>query len=203
MDGQQDQTSRVEQMKSQAGETIEEVKSQADEAVGEVKTQAREATDRASSYMRDMLDNRSQQAGHWFSKAGTDLTEAGATLRERGDDMPARVSESVGRRMSELGTYMESKSGDEVLDDAQRFARKNVWALTIGGLVVGFAAARTLGAAMRHEGTEEQRMSAQERTWPEDQAAQEPWPSSYQGPVVVATDEERDGPATRTEVGYG
>jgi hypothetical protein len=141
---------KMHEAKVQAADTMHEVKEQASEKMDQARAQAHEATEKAGGYVRSMVDQRTEQAGQWLTETGRELTEAGDTFRERGDSVPAQASEFIGRKVRDLGSYMQTRDGDELLQEAQDYARKNVWALTIGGLVLGFAAARAVGAGYRY-----------------------------------------------------
>jgi ElaB/YqjD/DUF883 family membrane-anchored ribosome-binding protein len=151
----------ADQVKSKAGDTAQQIKSQASDAAGEVKEQAKEVSTKAQGYVSGQVDDRSTQAGQWMRKTGEDMRNAASTLRDKGDDLPAQINEQIGTRMERLGSYMERTHGDQLMNDAQDFARRNVWALAIGGLVLGLAASRMIGASRALQEREDDRSYGQ------------------------------------------
>ena len=77
-------------------------------------------------------------------------------LRESGSQLPAQadgrsagrqVTDAAADRVERLGGYLERTSGDELLRDAEDFARRRPWMVAGFGLVAGLAASRFLKAS--------------------------------------------------------
>jgi hypothetical protein len=68
-------------------------------------------------------------------------------LRQEGNETPARVAEQAADRIEQLGSYLESKRGDEMLRDVEDFARRRPWLVAGIGLAAGLAASRFLKAS--------------------------------------------------------
>ena len=59
----------------------------------------------------------------------------------------AGVTDAAAERVERLGAYLERVSGDELLRDAEDFARRRPWMVAGMGLLAGFAASRFLKAS--------------------------------------------------------
>ena len=55
--------------------------------------------------------------------------------------------DQVADRAERLASYLSEANGDRMLRDVERFARRQPWAFTVGGVVAGFFAARFLKAS--------------------------------------------------------
>ena len=131
--GEQD---KKEQAKEQVQETAHQVADRAQEGMGQAREQ-----------VRRQVDERSTQAGQQVRSAADDARSVAEQLRSEGKDQPARMAEQAADRAERLGGYLERASGDDILHDVEDFARRNPWAIALGGLAVGFAASRMLKAS--------------------------------------------------------
>lgn len=114
------------------------------------------AAARGRSFLADQITTRAGLAGRQVSSAAQDLrrisrelrrtptTSAAADLADRGADIVARV-----------GSYLENNDADQLIADAEDFARARPWAVATGALALGFAASRFVKAssARRYAGT--------------------------------------------------
>jgi hypothetical protein len=108
---------------------------------------AREAADHARGRVRDQLDQRSTQLGEQVGSSVGDARSVAEQLRTQGKETPARYVEQAADRAERLGGYLRETDGDRLLNDAEDFARRNTWAVALGGLAIGFAASRLLKAS--------------------------------------------------------
>ena len=68
-------------------------------------------------------------------------------LREQGKDGPAKLADQAADRAQRVGSYLEDSDADRIIGDVEDFARRNPWAVALGGLALGFAASRVLRAS--------------------------------------------------------
>ena len=108
---------------------------------------AREAADHARGRVRDQVDQRSTQLGEQVGSGASDARSVAEQLRNQGKQTPARYVEQAADRADRLGGYLRETDGDRLLNDVEDFARRNTWAVAIGGLAIGFAASRLLKAS--------------------------------------------------------
>ena len=125
---------------SQAQEKVQEV-------AGQAKEKAQEGAQRAREGLRGQIDQRSTQAGQRVNSQSEDFRTVAQQLREQGKEGPAKVAEQAADRAQRVGSWLERSDADEILGEIEDFARRNPWAVALGGLAVGFAASRMLRAS--------------------------------------------------------
>jgi hypothetical protein len=124
---------RVDQAKDVALDTIDEAKS------------------RGGDLAREQVDQRSTQAGEAVASTADDVRAVGETLRDRGNDTAARVVEQAAGYAQQAADYLKDTGPNEIIADVERFARRQPWAVALGGLVVGFAASRVVRSSARSD----------------------------------------------------
>jgi hypothetical protein len=127
-----------------AAETAQD---KAREAAGQAQEKAREAAGHARGRVRDEVDRRSTQLGDQVGSGVGDARSVAEQLRNQGKQTPARYVEQAADRAERLGGYLRESDGDRLLNDVEGFARRNPWAVALGGLALGFAASRLLKAS--------------------------------------------------------
>jgi hypothetical protein len=129
------------------GGTAQQVQEKAQDAAGQAREKAQEGAERAREGIRGQIDQRSTQAGQQVGTHASDIRSVADGLREQGKDGPAKLAEQAADRTERLGTWLEESDGDQILHEVEDFARRNPWAVALGGLAVGFAASRMLRAS--------------------------------------------------------
>ena len=125
----------------QAGSQLEDAAATAQQKASELKEQGR-------SKLSETLDQRTTQAGGQARQMAQALRRSGEQLREQGEGQQAAgVTEGAAERIERLGGYLQRSSGDELLRDAEEFARRRPWMVAGLGLMVGLAASRFLKAS--------------------------------------------------------
>jgi hypothetical protein len=119
----------------------------AKEAAAQAQDKAREAAGHARGRVRDQVDERSTQLGEQVGSGASDARSVAEQLRNQGKQTPARYVEQAADRAERLGGYLRESDGDQLLNDVEDFARRNPWAVALGGLALGFAASRLLKAS--------------------------------------------------------
>lgn len=150
----------------QAKEQVQDVAERAQAAVGD-------ATTKADVKVREQLDQRSTDAGSQLSASADALRSSSDDLRAQGNAFAAQAAERAADQAHRLGAYLEQADADQILEDVERVARRNPWAVVVGGVIVGAAASRFLKASG-------------ERRWntPTERSA----PAAYQAPDPLRTD---------------
>ena len=59
------------------------------------------------------------------------------SLREQGKEGPAKLAEQAADRAQRVGSWLEGSDGDQIIGDVEDFARRNPWAVALGGLALG------------------------------------------------------------------
>jgi hypothetical protein len=125
----------------------EKAQDKAKEVASQAQDRAREAAGQARGQVRDQVDQRSTQLGDQVSSGASDARSVAAQLRNQGKQTPARYVEQAADRAERFGGYLRDSDGDRLLNDVEDFARRNTWAVALGGLALGFAASRLLKAS--------------------------------------------------------
>ena len=120
-----------------------------DEAKEQVQEKAQEVSGQARDKARGMVDERSTQFGEQVGQQAQDVRSIAEQLREQGKDGPAKMAEQAADRAERFGSYLRDSDGQSILDDVERMARNNPWAVVAGGIAIGFAASRFLKASSR------------------------------------------------------
>ena len=118
-----------------------------DQAVEKVQDAASTVREEGSSRLRDQFDQRSNQAGSQVRSLAGALRNTRSQLDQEGNASGARLAGQTADRIDQLGQYLERKSGDELMSDLERFARRRPWMLAGLGLMAGMTAARFLKAS--------------------------------------------------------
>ena len=152
-------TQTTDEMSGQQGLT-DQASAKVQEAASGAQEKASELRDQGSAWLRTQFDQRS-------TDAGSQMRSFARALRRSGNDVEggANASQWTGPaadRVERLGTYLERKSGDELMRDTEAFARRRPWMLAGFAMLAGIAAARFMKASSEqrygyHHSTAEQR----------------------------------------------
>lgn len=135
----QDQSTSAPVM-DQAKEQVQDVAERAQAAVGDAAT-------KADDKVREQIDQRSTDAGSQLSASADALRSSGDELRSQGNAFAAQVAERAADQAHRLGAYLEGADADRIIVDVERLARRNPWAVVVGGVMAGAAASRFLKAS--------------------------------------------------------
>jgi hypothetical protein len=120
---------------------------QASEKVQQVAERARDMAGEAQVKVRDQIDSRSTQAGEQVTATAQALRTGADELYRQGNEAAGDAAQRAAAQAERLGSYLQGTDADRLLNDAEDFARKNPWAVVVGGIVAGAAAARFLKAS--------------------------------------------------------
>ena len=125
--------------------------------VGDVaQRKAVELKDEGGEQLRSQFDQRTNQVGQQARTLAGSLRRTGNELETREDSgMAAKVATGVADRLDRMGGYLEGARGDDLLRDAERFARQRPWLVAGTAAAAGFAVSRLLKASSerRYEGS--------------------------------------------------
>jgi uncharacterized protein YfiM (DUF2279 family) len=136
-----------------------QVQDKAQEFAGQAQDKAQEVAGQAKGRAQQMVDERSSQAGEQVSKHAGDLKSVGDALRQQGQDGPAKLADQAAQRVERVGSYLSESDADRIVSDVEDLARKNPWAVALGGLALGFAASRFLKASSRERAVQSRDLS--------------------------------------------
>lgn len=117
------------------------------QAASVTQEKAVELREKSAGQVRQQLDARTTDAGRQARSVAQALRRSGEDLRGQGNDQAARVTESTAQRVEALGDYLQRVDGDQLLRDAERFARERPWLVAGVGLFAGLVASRVIKAS--------------------------------------------------------
>ena len=136
----------------QQGEGVRErAASTVQDAASTTQEKAMELRSRGANQLREQLDTRTTDAGRQAQDLAQALRESGEQLRSGGKGQAAGITDTAADRVEQLGQYLERVDGNELLSDAERFARQRPWLLAGIGLVAGVAASRMMKASSERQ----------------------------------------------------
>jgi len=130
-------TTRVQE---KAGQTAEQVSQQARDTAKNLEQQAVSA-----------LDSRKSQAAQELGTVASAIYESSQALRDQGQDMGAQYTERVAAQIDHISSYLQAHNFDELVDEAENFARRQPQLFLGGAFIVGLLAARFLKSSRSSE----------------------------------------------------
>ena len=114
----------------------------------EAQQTAAEVKERGSVKASEQLDQRTTQLGRQTKSLAEALRRTGRDLQQQGEsDGVERVTGGVAERLERVGGYLEEARGDDMLRDAERFARQHAWLVAGSAALAGLLASRFLKAS--------------------------------------------------------
>jgi len=129
---------------------VDQAKSELGDVASNVQDKAVELKEQGRGKLGETLDRRSSEAGGQVRQAAQVLRQSGSQLltqAEGNGQQVAHFTEVAADRVEQFGGYLERASGDQLLRDAEDFARRRPWMVAGFGLVAGLAASRFLKAS--------------------------------------------------------
>lgn len=130
-----------------AQQAREQVQDTAQQAGEQVREKAQEAGEQARGRLQQEVDARSTQAGEQIGSTAETIRRVSQSLREEGQDGPARTAEQAADRVDRAARWLRESDSERIVRDVERFGRERPWAFALGGLALGFAAARFVKAS--------------------------------------------------------
>ena len=135
------------ELASQADAQTGDGQSMTGQAQQKVQEKAQEVRGQVSGQVRQQVDTRSTQAGEQITSVADAMRRTGQSLRDEGNEAPAKVTDAVAERADRLGGYLRDSNADRILQDVEDMARRQPWLFALGGLALGLVASRFLKAS--------------------------------------------------------
>ena len=148
--GEGTETTAGEGPRARAQEAVTHIRERAEGLAGGARERAEEARGRAKEMAggaAEQLDHGTTAAGERLAETATPLREMGETLREKGQEGPARIAEAAAERSERLGGYLKEPHPKRLVEDVTGAARGKPWVPIALGAVIGLIAARLLKGA--------------------------------------------------------
>ncbi len=117
------------------------------DVAGQAQESLQQAAGQATDTIKQQVDQRSTTVGESADSISQAARHSAEELRAQGQDLPAQVIEQAAGRVEQLGQYLRNASGEQILNDVERFGREQPWAVIAGGVFLGFVASRFLKAS--------------------------------------------------------
>lgn len=112
-----------------------------------VAERAQEAAGEAQVKIRDQVDRRSTELGEQVVASASALRSGAEELYRQGNHSAGDAAQRAATQAERLGSYLQTIDADRLLADVEDVARRNPWAVVIGGVAAGAIAARFLKAS--------------------------------------------------------
>ena len=129
---------------------VDQAKSELGDVASSVQNKAVELKEQGRGKLGETLDRRTTEVGGQARQAAQVLRQSGSQMLTQADgngQQVAHLTELAADRVEQLGGYLERTSGDQLLRDAEEFARRRPWMVAGFGLMAGLAASRFLKAS--------------------------------------------------------
>lgn len=156
----------------------------------EMKDQLKE---KGRTQFRDQIDERTSQAGGQVRSFADALRRTGSDMESQsGSEQATRIASGAADRLERVGGYLEGASGDDLLRDAERFARERPWLIAGAAAAVGFTISRLLKASSesRYDGNGGQSLRGPSWT-PSEDVTRTGSESDWVEPMTVASGSRR------------
>jgi ElaB/YqjD/DUF883 family membrane-anchored ribosome-binding protein len=128
---------------------VDQAKTELGDVASTVQDKAVDLKEQGRSKLGESLDERTTDVGGQARQAAQVLRQSGSQLTQANGTSPqvAHLTELAADQVERFGGYLERASGDQLLRDAEEFARRRPWVVAGFGLVAGLAASRFLKAS--------------------------------------------------------
>ena len=129
---------------------VDQAKSELGDVASDVQDKAVELKDQGRGKLGETLDRRTSEVGGQARQAAEVLRQSSTRLASGGEantEQVAHLTDMAAEQVERFGGYLERVSGEELLRDAEDFARRRPWMVAGIGLVAGLAASRFLKAS--------------------------------------------------------
>lgn len=144
-------------------------------AAGQAGDKAQQLAGQAKGFVSQQVDQRSSDLGDQLSTHVDSLRTVSDTLRQQGQEAPAKLADNLAERVDGVAQYLRNANGDQLLRDLENIGRRQPWALLTAGLALGFAASRLLKASSA------QRYRYYSQTNPGERSYDTAYRDSYEG----------------------
>ena len=136
-------------MSESPGGVKDRMQEEAESLGQEAQHKAADMKERGSLKAREQLDQRTNQLGRQTKSLADVLRRTGQDMQQQQGQSEGveRVTGGVADRLERVGGYLEEVRGDDMLRDAERFARQHAWLVAGTAAFAGLLASRFLKAS--------------------------------------------------------
>lgn len=126
------------------------------ELVDQAKRTASETASGAGHMVRQRVDEQYHRLGEGLDGVVKNMHEVADGLNQRGSQGTGNLVNSATRQIERVNGYVQSNSAEDVLSDANRYAKQHPWTVLAGAAVAGLLVSRFLKASMTGMSTDRQ-----------------------------------------------
>ena len=138
-----------QEVKQQAQHVVSDVKEHAQQIASEVTAAASDAAGQAKRQSVQMLEKQKRQAAEHLAGFQHAIESASNRLREEENANLAEYADAAAAKLRQLRTYLDNRDLQDLMHDAEDFARKRPEVVFGGLAIAGLAVARFLKASSR------------------------------------------------------
>jgi ElaB/YqjD/DUF883 family membrane-anchored ribosome-binding protein len=124
--------------------TGQQDKTEVSELVDHAKQTATETASSAGNMIRQRVDDQYHRLGQRLDDMIKSMNQAADSLDDSGSPGAGNLVHSATRQMERVSGYVQRTGAEDVLSDANQYARQHPWTVIVGGLAIGLAASRFL-----------------------------------------------------------
>lgn len=122
--------------------TTDQAKHAASDAVGEAKQKAEHLAEQAKSQVKTQLAGQKDQATEQLESISSALRSTSENLRDENQDAVAGYIGDAARQVDRLSGYLRNHTAGELLEEAERYARREPALFLGGAMLLGLVGAR-------------------------------------------------------------
>jgi len=181
--------------RSATQDVADTAKHQVSQAADTAKEKARETADEAERRAKTMLADRKGRAADELGGVAQAARQTGQQLRGQDRTTIAEYADTAADRIDQVSGYLRDRSIGELIDDAERLARREPELFLIGAFALGLIGSRFLKSSRQRAGARQDRSYTEYRR-SEHGIYPAPPERSY-GTVAMPRSEMQAAPGTR------
>lgn len=158
------QAQGTEAAKQKVQQTASQAQDKASDLASQAKEQAKQVASQAEEQAKSTVESRKGEAARELNHVAEAFRQTGEHMREQDQQMVARYSDRVADQIDQLSSYIDERSLDQLMTDAERFARQRPELFIGGAFTLGLLAARFLKSSSPEEQRRQQQRRAYERS---------------------------------------
>ncbi|MDT0630581.1 hypothetical protein [Rubrivirga litoralis] len=140
-------SSTADDAKKAASDVADTAKDAASDLAQQAKSEAKDLAQQAKSKAADRASEQKEKATGVLSDVATALHDTSDSLRDQDQDAFARYADQAADQVEQFTSAVRDRSVGEILDEAERFARRDPGLFVGGAFLLGIFGARFLKAS--------------------------------------------------------